>query len=117
MRQSLSVVVLTTALAACANDSTGPTVATLSGTIAARSFTGASQTHLGWILVAAGSACEQQIAFGIASDTRLVRFDGTPVTTDSLAIGRIVSVEYRGFGAMSCPAQFGADVVTLKPST
>jgi len=60
MRQSLFVIVLTAALAACTKEATAPTLATLVGTI---------------------------------------------------------SVEYSGFGAMSCPAQFGADVVTLKPST
>ncbi len=83
MSRSLSVVLLTLALTGCTAESTPPTVATLSGTITARSFSAPTATHYGWILVAAGPACEQQIAFGIASDTRLVRFDGTTVSTDS----------------------------------
>ena len=116
MSRSLSVVLLTLVLTACTRESTPPTVATLAGTITARSFSAPTTTHYGWILVAAGPACEQQIAFGIASDTRLVRFDGMTVSTDSLTIGRGVSVQYSGFGAMSCPAQFGADEVTLAAS-
>jgi hypothetical protein len=97
--------------AGCA-DATAP--AAFSGTIAARSFGGATLPQTGSVLVAAGSSCEQQIVFSVGVATRLVRTDGRTVTADSLTLGRDVVVHYSGAGAMSCPPSFGADVVILE---
>ena len=116
MRPSLYVLSIGLVLAGCGKESTAANVATFAGTITARSLVGANAVHVGSILVAAGPGCGQQIAFGVASDTRLVRYDQILVTFDSLTIGRTVLVQYSGVGAMSCPPQFGADVVILEPT-
>ena len=116
MRLSRFVLSLGVTLVACGKQSTALNVATFAGTITARSVVGANAVHLGSILVVAGPACGEQIAFGIATDTRLVRYDHTVVAFDSLTLGRSVVVQYGGIGAMSCPPQFGADVVTLEPT-
>ena len=116
MRLALFVLSLGVTLVACSKQWTAPNVATFAGTITARSVAGANAVHIGSILVVAGPACGEQIAFGIATDTRLARYDHTVVPFDSLTLGRSVLVQYSGLGAMSCPPQFGADVVTLEPT-
>ena len=116
MHPPLFVLSLVIPLVACGTESPTGNVATFTGTITARSLTGANAVHLGSIFVVAGPGCGQQIVFGIASDTRLIRYDHAMIPFDSLAVGRSVIVQYSGIGIMSCPPAFGADVVTLEPT-
>src|SRR5439155_9788732 len=116
MSRSLSVVMLTLVLTGCTKESTPPTVATLAGTITARSFSAPTTTHYGWILVAAGPACEQQIALAMASAPRWGRLDGPTASTNWRTIGGGGSGQYSGLDPMSRPLRSGADGVTLSAS-
>lgn len=111
MSRYVAALVLAAALGACLDEVMAP--ASFSGTIASRSFTGIGTSQTGTVLVARGLACEQQLGFTVTASTRLADNTGSAVSADSLTVGRPVLVMYHGAGVMSCPAQFGADVITL----
>jgi hypothetical protein len=103
------------AFVACA-EGTGPRVPTFAGSITTRTFAPVADHVYGNILVAKGATCDRQLIFWIDSrTTRLLRRDGLAISVDSLNVGRSVTVEYSGAGALTCPGQSGAETVILEP--